>query len=177
MLLACLRGERRAQEAFYRRYFPLLLPVCLRYLGTRTESVEVVNQAMLRIFTSLAAYRGEGPLEAWLTAIVRNHALTYLRQQKRMQRKLADREFVWPASVPNRALADLAVEDILKLLERLPDHLRVVFSLFVFDDYAHAEIAAELGITETASRWRLKRARGLLRSQYQAVHTQKESEK
>lgn len=165
-----MRGERRAQEAFYRRYFPLLLPVCLRYLGGRRESVEVLNQAMLKIFASLSDYRGDGPFEAWLVTIVRHRALDHLRREARTQRKLADRSFVWPASVPNRALDQLAVADILKLLERLPDHLRVVFSLFVFDQYAHAEIAAALGITETASRWRLRRARQLLQQHYRNVN-------
>ena len=170
LIEACLRGERRAQEQFYRRYFPVLLPVCLRYLGDRAESVAVLNRAMLKIFASLDAYRGDGSFPGWLSTIVRNHALSYLREQARLQRKLVVRDFVWPASVPNRAPADLAVEDILKLLERLPDHLRGVFSLFVFDEYSHAEIAAAVGITETASRWRLRRARQLLQQYYRNAH-------
>ena len=177
LIEACLRGERRAQERFYRGYFPVLLPVCLRYLGDRGESVAVLNRAMLKIFGALGSYRGEGPFEAWLTTIVRNYALGYLREQARAQRKVLEQTFVWPASVPNRALDQLAVEDILKLLERLPDHLRVVFSLVVFDGYTHAEVSAELGIAETASRWRLMKSRELLQGYYRAVHPGKENER
>ncbi|PPK88599.1 RNA polymerase RpoE-like sigma-24 subunit [Neolewinella xylanilytica] len=173
---ACLRGERRAQEQFYRSHFPKLLPICLRYLGNREESVEVLNQAMLKIFQSLDGYRGDGSFEGWLATIVRNHALSFLREQARAQRKLVDKTFVWPPSVPNRALDQLAVEDILKLLERLPDHLRVVFSLVVFDGYTHAEVAAELEITETASRWRLMKSRDHLQRGYRATHADKTSE-
>ena len=173
---ACLRGDRRAQESFYRSYFPLLLPVCLRYLGERAESVAVLNRAMLKIFGALDGYRGEGPFEGWLTTIVRNEALTYLREQARERRKVIDKSFVWPVSVPNKALGQLAVEDIVKLLQRLPDHLRIVFSMVVFDGYSHAEVAAELAITETASRWRLKKSRELLQEHYRAVHPGKEYE-
>ena len=177
LIEACRRGERRAQEQFYRRYFPVLLPVCLRYLGDRGESVAVLNRAMLKIFGALDSYRGEGAFEAWLTIIVRNYALGYLREQARAQRKVLEQNFVWPVSVPNRALDQLAVEDILKLLERLPDHLRVVFSLVVFDGLTHAEVAAELDITETASRWRLMKSRELLQGYYRAAHPAKENER
>ncbi|WP_157976020.1 RNA polymerase sigma factor [Lewinella sp. IMCC34191] len=176
LIQACLRGERRAQEQFYRAYFPKLLPICLRYLGDREESVGVLNQAMLKIFGALASYRGEGAFDGWLATIVRNQALSYLREQARDQRKVVDKNFVWPVSVPNRALDQLAVEDIIKLLERLPDHLRIVFSLVVFDGYTHADVAVELGITETASRWRLMKSRETLQGYYRAVHPEIENE-
>ena len=173
---ACLQGDRKAQQAFYRRYFPLLLPVCLRYLGDRGEAVAVLNEAMLKIFGALGNYRNDGPFEAWLTTIVRNQALTCLKAQAREQRKVVDKSFVWPVAVPNQALDRLAVEDILTLLHRLPDHLRIVFNLVVFDGYTHAEVAQALRITETASRWRLKKSRELLQGRYLAVHPGKEQE-
>ncbi|MGB3800569.1 MAG: RNA polymerase sigma factor [Lewinella sp.] len=176
LIKACLRGERRAQEQFYRSYFPKLLPICLRYLGDRDESVGVLNRAMLKIFGALDDYRGEGAFEAWLATIVRNQALSHLRDQAREQRKVVDKNFVWPVSVPNRALDQLAVEDIIKLLDRLPDHLRIVFSLVVFDGYSHAEVATELNITETASRWRLMKSRETLQGYYRAVNPGKENE-
>ncbi|WP_420461324.1 RNA polymerase sigma factor [Neolewinella sp.] len=170
LLTACRRGDVRAQETFYRRFFPLLLPICLRYLPTRQAAVPVLNQAMLRIFQSLDGYREEGALEGWLVTVTRNTVLTHLRDESRAQRRMLEGQFVWPAEVPNDALDQLAVEDILKLLVRLPDHLRVVFSLVVFDEYTHAEVATALDITETASRWRLRKARQLLQAAYLATH-------
>ena len=170
LIAACRRGESRAQEAFYRQFFPLLLPVCLRYLPTREAAVPVLNQAMLRIFQSLDGYHEEGALEGWLVTVTRNTVLTHLRDESRTQRRMLEGQFVWPAEVSNDALDQLAVEDILKLLARLPDHLRVVFSLVVFDDYTHAEVATALDITETASRWRLRKARQLLQAAYLATH-------
>ncbi len=173
LVAACRCGELRAQETFYRRFFPLLLPICLRYLPTREAAVPVLNQAMLRIFQSLDGYREEGALEGWLVTITRNTVLTHLRDESRAQRRMLEGQFIWPFEVPNDALDQLAVEDILKLLARLPDHLRVVFSLVVFDDYTHAEVATALDITETASRWRLRKARQLLQAAYLATHQTK----
>ena len=167
---ACRRGDGRAQEEFYRLAFPRLLPICLRYLGSREEAVQVLNSAMLSVFHSLDQYEETGNLDGWLATITRRTVLTHIRNESRAQRRFLDKAFVWPATVPNDALDRLAVEDILKLLHRLPDHLRVVFSLVVFDGYTHAEAAAELAIAETASRWRLKRARELLQGFYQAAN-------
>jgi RNA polymerase sigma-70 factor (ECF subfamily) len=147
----------------------------LRYLGDRPTAVEVLNQAMLKVFRLLPNYREEGKLEGWLTTIMRRTILTYIRDERRAQRSTLDRSFTWPASVPNRALSELAVADILKLLHRLPDHLRVVFNLVVFDGYTHAEVARELEIAETASRYRLKKAHELLRGHYRQTHGEQES--
>ncbi len=175
LLTACRAGERRAQEAFYRRFFPQLLPITLRYLRNRPEAVSVLNQAMLRIFQSLADYREEDKLEAWLATIVRRTTLNFIRDEGRARRRFQPEAYDPPVSVANGALGQLQAEDILKLLHALPDYLRIVFSLAVFDGLRHAEIAAELDITVAASRWRLAKARELLQDRYQSVNRINES--
>ena len=175
LLAACRAGDRRAQEAFYREHFPHLLPICLRYLRHRTEAVAVLNQAMLRIFQSLADYREEDKLGAWLATITRRTVLNFIRDEGRARRRFQPEDYDPPVSVTNQALDRLAAEDILKLLHALPDYLRVVFSLAVIDGLPHAEIAAELEITVAASRWRLGKARELLRRHYQTAHRINES--
>jgi len=175
LLLACRRGDRRAQEAFYRRHFPRLLPICQRYLRNREEAVGVLNQAMLRVFESLKDYEEVHKLEAWLATIVRRTTLNFIRDEGRARRRFQAQHYDPPASVANTAPGQLNAEDILKLLQALPDHLRVVFSLSVFDGLAHDEIATELEITVAASRWRLSKARELLRGHYQSVNRINES--
>lgn len=175
LLAACRGGDRRAQEVFYRKYFPQLLPICRRLLGSREAAVACLNQGMLRIFQSLSDYREDGRLDAWLATIVRRTALNQIRDEGRAQRRFLARDFRWPHAVPNEGLDTLAVADILKLLDALADHLRVVFSLYVFEGLTHPEIATELGITAEASRWRLNQARKLLRVSYASTHQVKTS--
>lgn len=130
---------------------------------------------MLRIFQSLPDYREEEKLGGWLATIVRRTALNVIRDEGRAQRRFQPKEYDPPTSVANAALDQLNAEDILKLLHALPDYLRIVFSLAVFDGLPHAAIAAELDITVAASRWRLARARELLRDRYQSVNRINES--
>ncbi len=175
LLPACRRGDRRAQEAFYRLHFPRLLPICMRYLRNREEAVGVLNHAMLRIFQSLDDYREEQKLEAWLATIVRRTTLNFIRDEGRARRRFQPENYDPPASVANAAPGQLNAEDILKLLQALPDYLRVVFSLAVIDGLPHQEIATELEITVAASRWRLAKARELLRGHYQSINRINES--
>lgn len=175
LLPACRRGDRRAQEVFYRQHFPRLLPICQRYLRSREEAVGVLNHAMLRIFQSLGDYREEQKLDAWLATIVRRTTLNFIRDEGRARRRFQPQDFDPPASVANAAPGQLNAEDILKLLQALPDYLRIVFSLSVFDGLSHEEIATELEITVAASRWRLSKARELLRGHYQSVNRINES--
>lgn len=170
LLAACRRGDRRGQEMLYRKSFPFLLPLVQRYLRDRAEAVSVLNQAMLKIFQSLPDYREQERLEGWMATIVRRTVLNFIRDEGRARRRFHPEAYPAPASVANTGLENLAAEDILKLLETLPDYLRVVFSLYVFDDYSHPEIARELDITAVASRWRLAKARELLRDAYLSTH-------
>jgi RNA polymerase sigma factor (sigma-70 family) len=170
LLAACRRGDRRGQETLYRKSFPYLLPIVQRYLRDQAEAVSVLNQAMLRIFQSLPDYREQEQFEGWLATIVRRAALNFIRDEGRARRRFHPEEYPAPVSVGNTGLANLAAEDIMKLLETLPDYLRIVFSLYVFDDYSHPEIARELEITAVASRWRLSKARELLRDAYLSTH-------
>jgi RNA polymerase sigma-70 factor (ECF subfamily) len=148
----------------------MLLPITLRYLRNREEAVAVLNQGMMRVFQSLEQYREEDKLEAWMATIIRRTTLNFIRDEGRARRRFQPETYDPPVSVANTALGQLNAEDILKLLQALPDYLRVVFSLVVFDGYSHAEVAAELEITVAASRWRLAKARELLRDRYQSVN-------
>ncbi|WP_020566645.1 RNA polymerase sigma factor [Neolewinella persica] len=170
IIAACKAGDRRAQEVFYRTYFPKLLPIPLRYLRNREEAVAVLNQGMLKIFQALEQYHEKEKLEAWLATIVRRTTLNFIRDEDRARRRFQPEPYDPPISVANTALGQLNAEDILKLLHALPDFLRIVFSLVVFDGYSHAEVATELEITVQASRWRLAKARELLRQRYQSIN-------
>jgi RNA polymerase sigma-70 factor (ECF subfamily) len=62
-------------------------------------------------------------------------------------------------------LANLSSEDLLKLINQLPDGYRMVFNLYIIDGYNHAEIGQMLGVSENTSKSQLSRAKELLRKQ------------
>lgn len=159
----CLAGDRRAQQALYQRYFGKLLGIPMRYTQDRSEATALLNQAFLQIFKSLPQYKEKDSFRGWLSTITFRTTMDHLRFEQRYRERIS---LETPESRPvhNTIESQLAAEDIFRHIQRLPDHLRVVFSLNVIDGYKHDEIAHLLGITVSNSKWRLAKARKMLQA-------------
>ena len=151
----CRQGDNRARRELYERYSGALMAVCLRYVADRETAEDVLHDGFIRIFQSMNrfTYIGEGSLKAWLSRVMANEALGYLRKQN--------------AEIPDMPDEDEDVDDIpqsvlMELIRQLPDGYRTVFNLYVFEEKSHKEIAALLGITEHTSSSQFYRAKCLL---------------
>lgn len=117
----------------------------------------------MKIFEKIQQFRGDGNFEAWMTRIMVNESLSYLRSNKNMWLNVsieeADRE-------PDYKMADskLEAEQLLFLIDELPMGYRTVFNLYVMEGYSHKEIGDLLQITEGASKSQLSRAKAQLKS-------------
>jgi RNA polymerase sigma-70 factor (ECF subfamily) len=65
---------------------------------------------------------------------------------------------------PPDVIAQLQEEELLQLIQQLPDGYRVVFNMYAIEGYSHAEISELLGIQESTSRSQLVKARKMLQS-------------
>ena len=79
----CGKGDNLARKQLYERYAGQLMAVCVRYTGDREVAQDVLHDGFLNIFRSFSqfTYKGEGSLKAWLTRIMVNEALGYLRKK------------------------------------------------------------------------------------------------
>ncbi len=159
----CLKGDRRAQQALYRRYYGKLLGIPMRYTSNREEANALLNQAFFQIFKSLENYKEAGSFSGWMSTITFRVTMDHLRMEQRYRERYS-LETAEARPVYNHAESKLQAEDIFRHIQRLPDYLRAVFSLYVIDGYKHEEIAAMIGITVSASKWRLAKARELLQA-------------
>jgi RNA polymerase sigma factor (sigma-70 family) len=166
----CLQGHRLAQEFLYRRHFARLMPIALRFLNNREEAVEVLNQAFLKIFSSIASYNGTGSFAGWMARIVFNTTIDFVRQRT-VYRQRMDFESTADIPVTTNAIDHLAAEEILATIQKLPATQRTIFNLYIIDGYKHREIAAMLNIDESTSKWHLAQAR--LQLQKMLAHTSK----
>jgi RNA polymerase sigma factor (sigma-70 family) len=164
IIRGCIKNDRRAQEELYKRFYPAMMSLCLRYVRDRDDAVEVLNDAFLKVFKQLSRYDpARAVLYTWMRAIVINTALDTLRKQKAIR----DREMLPDGEeepgIDNEALSKLSGDELLGIIRRLPVTTRLVFNLYVVDGYAHREIAALLSIGEGTSRWHLNDARRQLK--------------
>ena len=150
---------------------PALSAAALRIVGNEHDAADVVQDSCLRAWRALPGFRGESKVSTWLHAIVVNVALTMLHRRRQHpvdqiseleQAMLTNaHDLADPAlATQNRALRD----EVLDAVKCLPTPLRDVVVARELRGLTHQEIATELGISETASKVRLHRARLQLRS-------------
>ena len=161
LVAGCVRNDRRAQEAFYRKFFPEMLRMCMRYTRDEDTAIEIVNNGFLRVFKKLHTFAFKGSLEGWVRRLVYHSMADYFRDNARYLHFLVleERDEV----VPERGHETFYESDILNVVNTLPPVSQEVFRLYAIEGYNHAEIAANLNISEGTSKWHLSTARQKLR--------------
>lgn len=161
----CKAGNANAQQLLYQKYADGLYATTFRYLGERMEAEDATTEAFLKVFGNIGSFewRGEKSLWFWMKRIAVNEALMKIRKRKQMDIISIDGDKpIHFEAQQERALSDMSVKEIMKVIHTMPMGYRTVFNMYVFEDMSHAEIAEQLGISEVTSRSQLFKARKLL---------------
>ena len=160
----CRAGDRAAWRWLYDRYFPRVYRLALRLGAHEREAGDVCQEVFLRVFRSLASFRGEAQFSTWLYRIVMNEAAR-VRRAGGLRRTLASLLGRQPEEPPplrpdQRAEQSEAFHELEAVLGRMKPKQRDVFVLYELEELGLPEIAAIVGCgAETAkSRLRLARA-------------------
>ena len=163
LLKGCLENNRRSQKLLYRKYFKTMFRICLSFSGDKDEAKDILQDAFVKVFTSLDKYGSKGSLEGWIRRIVTNTAIDYFRSKKRLifQNEFPDE----PEDEEDNFFEGevITTDIILFYIKQLPDGARVIFNLYAVEGMTHKEISNKLGINEGTSKSQYKRARTLLR--------------
>ena len=157
------KGDARAMDRLYAEYADYLTGVCARYVPGREDLHDVLQESFIKIFMKISnfEYRGKGSLQAWMTRIVINEALHFLRDQNgKMFVDTVQEPTDIPAQEPE--VSGLTEEQLMNMIERLPPGYRIVFNLFVIEGKSHKEIAQILNIKPDTSASQFYKARNLL---------------
>lgn len=162
LVQGCIAQHPASQKELVQRYAASLLSVARRYARTREDASDILQDAFILIFKKIKTYDPDkGTLTAWLRKIVVNTALAHYRKMNFSQEKTTE---TLPENIDVSAdiFAKMGFEEILTLVNTLPEGARAVFNMAVFDEFSHEEIAITLGIPVGTSRSLLSRARRLL---------------
>jgi RNA polymerase sigma factor (sigma-70 family) len=172
ILAACVEGDRSSQELLYKQFFGFAMGVCLRYLSSKNEAIEVVHDSFMKVFLKSDQYKEESSFKAWFKKIVINTSIDYLRKEKKhtFQQDISEANEVF---FPETSNSSLNHEDLMKLVYALPPAYKLAFSMFAIDGYSHAEIARSLSITEGTSKSNVSRAREILRKKLELLEIEK----
>ncbi|PZV33393.1 RNA polymerase sigma factor [Mesorhizobium kowhaii] len=165
-----LAREGDAFRTIIKTYNQRLYRIARGVVRNDSEAEDIVQEAYVRAFAHLDAFRGDSSLATWLSRIVINEALGRLRKRRRTvsmpENPQAEiiRFPLNPSDDPERTMAQ---RQILQLVERatdrLPDVYRTVFVARVIEGLSIEETADLLGVRPQTVKTRLHRARALVR--------------
>lgn len=170
LIEAVKNGDRLAAELLYRRFSATFFGICLRYARTRMDAEDILQDAMVKIFSKLDSYNFNGSFEGWARRIVVNTAIDFYHAHLKWKDNTDDIDCVGNDSKTSVEMTtSIDLRKILNLIQSLPEPHRLVFNLYAIEGYSHKEIADMMGISENLSKSYLFRARKYLQKKIKAL--------
>jgi len=160
----CRQNDRKAQMALYRKYCDGMYIIACRYLKDTAQAEDALQEAFLKAFLKIGQFKGDVTFGAWLKRIVINRCLDVIKAQKMQLDSLEERTLHLADESESWEVGDrTGAEEVYQAIEELSEKYRLVAKLFLMEGYDHQEISGILGISESASRTNLHRAKAMLK--------------
>lgn len=160
----CQSGDRDALGILYQTYLDPMRKVVSYYVKNKEIVFDILHDGFLIAFASIASLKNAEKVEAWLTTIMKNLSLQYLKDESsHISVSTSDSEIADSVSAPIDEAQELTWEVLDKIIEKLPEGYGKVFRLAVLDGLSHKEIANLLGIAPHSSSSQLSHAKAMLR--------------
>ena len=165
LIRGAAEGDVAAFEALYRRHAGRVHGVIGRLVGHHgTRAEDLTQEAFVRAWQALPAFRFESAFSTWLHRLAVNTALMEMRSQRsRPQHDGDDDAFDLLGQADSAGHTTAMSMDLERAVASLPPRARAVLVLYDVEGWKHEEIAAELGMAIGSSKAQLHRARHLLR--------------
>lgn len=172
---AARSGDRNAFVELYERHSRKVLPRIYRITKNREDAEDAFQDAVLRAFVHMKTFEGRSNFTSWLTRIATNSALMVLRKRRSASEISVDQICqdsengrTWEprdcAETPEASYARRESEQLLRYaIQRLPGIFREAVQLQHDQEYSTSQVAEELGISLSAAKSRLMRARKVVR--------------
>ncbi len=154
----CKKNQPKAQEQLYRLFEKQFFGLSLKYSSNYADAQDNLQDGFLIIFRKINQYSGKGSFEGWAKRILINNALQKFKGLRFME-VLTDNILDVEVEIDE----EISLDYLMQIIQELPDQYRIVFSLYVLDEYSHKEISEMLSISTGTTKSNLHRARLLLK--------------
>jgi RNA polymerase sigma-70 factor (ECF subfamily) len=165
-------ADHGAAGELFQRHYSYCLSVASRILRQPDDARDAVQTSFFIAFRHLSRFREDSSFKTWVTRITVNSCLLHLR--KLQQRAECDPQDAHPAESPDPEKLAWSRElgsALANALDNLPRHLQEAYSLFAITGLSLQEVASAMGLTISATKTRVFRARAGLRAQLAPVWT------
>ncbi|KXN98860.1 RNA polymerase sigma-70 factor [Aequorivita aquimaris] len=161
LIKACIKNNRTAQNELFRKYKDTLYFTSLKYCRNETDAEDNLHDAFITIFQKLKTYKSQGSFEGWMKRITIFKAIDKYKTKKPLNIEI--KEDILEDEVIVEKEENLSLDQLLALIQDLPDQYRLVFNLYQMDGFSHKEIASFLNISEGTSKSNYHRSKLILR--------------
>lgn len=171
IIIRCQQNDRVAQRQLYMMFADELMSIAIRYAKDKSMARDLVHDTFIKVYEKIGAFQlNRGSFVGWMSRILINRAISDFRKHKRV---LYQTEEVFDQACTEEVdiVQQLEAEDILQLLQILPEGGRLIFNMYIIEGYKHNEIAEILGISPSTSRSQLTRSKALLRQAITKRHS------
>lgn len=172
------RGDTAAFESLVAQYEKKVYNLAYRLTSNHDDASDIAQEAFIRVYTSLAGFKGDSSFATWLTRIVYNVCYDELRKRKRQRTTSLDEPATIEDETIERQVADSAdgpAEELERKETRamvqqgimsLDETYRAVIVLRDLQGYTYEEIARITGLELGTVKSRLNRARHQLKEKF-----------
>jgi RNA polymerase sigma factor (sigma-70 family) len=163
ILQGCKNNNRASQEKLYKQFYPALFALCKKFFDDEHDILTALNNGMMRVFTNIQQYDNtKGEFFNWVYTIVRNAALTLIRDKKTTVTTELNENIDF--SNTSNPFKNSEWKDIYFYLGKLPPTTRSVCSLFYMEGFSIKEISSSLDMKEGTVKWHLNESRSRLKT-------------
>ena len=163
-------GEKRAFDLLVRKYQHRIISVVTRYVSDWSEAQDVAQEAFIRAYRAIGAFRGDSAFYTWIYKIAINTAKNHLVSKGRRPPigdiaiddavQLEGASQLRDRATPERELLRQEIErTVFDTVEQLPEELRTAITLREVDGLSYEEIAEAMDRPIGTVRSRIFRAR------------------
>ncbi|MCI8300021.1 MAG: sigma-70 family RNA polymerase sigma factor [Lachnospiraceae bacterium] len=132
-------------------------------LSSDADCADAIQEAIVKAFTNLHSLRQDSYAKTWLIRILINECYAFMRREKRI---VSLEEYQCQETVEQNDYSDL-----YEAVRQLPEKIRICVTLYYLEGYTVKETAKILGISESAVKNRLARARARMRGELEHAMT------
>ena len=173
LIINCKKNDAKAQSQIYKLFSSKLFSLCLKYSKNYAEAQDNLQDSFVTIFQKIDQFGNKGSFEGWMKRVTINTALQRYRSVGVFD--IVNEDQIEDVAVEINE-EEISIDFLLGIIQKLPDRYRLVFNLYVLDDYSHKEIAQMLDISTGTTKSNLARARMILKDKIEHYKAQDHSQ-
>lgn len=174
LIKQCIKNDRAAQNELFRKYKDSLFFISLKYCRNEADAEDNLHDAFITIFQKIKTYKNKGSFEGWMKRITIFKAIDKYKAHTLINIEIKDDLLAQPITIGEEQ--NLSLDQLLNVIQELPDQYRLVFNLFQLDGYSHKEVASLLNISEGTSKSNYHRAKLILQDKIKELNKSTNSE-